>query len=108
MSGKSVSIVLIGSKTAGRKWINYEIEKTWKKGKGLLGIYVPNLKDKNKEQSEKGRNPFSCLLVDGKSLSTIVKVYDPPCRISTHVYNYIKDNLADWIETAISIRNNND
>ena len=29
MHGKSCSIVLIGSQTAGRKWINYEVEKAW-------------------------------------------------------------------------------
>ena len=27
LSGKSAAIVLIGSKTAGRKWIKYEIKK---------------------------------------------------------------------------------
>ncbi len=107
MSGKSVAIVLIGSKTAGRKWINYEIKKAWNDGRGLLGVYIHNLKDKNEEQSAKGRNPFVGFTVDGKSLSAIVKAYDPPYRTSTNVYNYIKDNLADWIETAISIRNNN-
>lgn len=29
LSGKTVAIVLIGQNTAGRKWINYEIEKAW-------------------------------------------------------------------------------
>ena len=36
--GKSCVIVLIGSQTSGRKWINYEIGKAWDDGKGLLGI----------------------------------------------------------------------
>ena len=106
MSGKSVAIVLIGSKTAGRKWIKYEIEKAWKDSKGLLGVYVHKLKDKDGEQSSKGRNPFG-VTVDGKQLFSIVKAYDPPRMTSTGVYNYIKDNFEDWIETAIDIRNNN-
>lgn len=38
LNGKSVAIVLIGEKTAGRKWINYEIENAWNNNKGVLGI----------------------------------------------------------------------
>jgi hypothetical protein len=104
LSGKSVSIVLIGSKTAGRKWINYEIKKAWEDGKGLLGIYFHNLKDKDGNQSSKGSNPFSAYKVGDTNMSDIVKAYDPPYTTSTYVYNHIKDNLADWIEKAIEIR----
>ena len=45
--GKSCLIVLIGSYTANRKWINYEIAKAWNDGKGVLGIYIHNLKDQS-------------------------------------------------------------
>ena len=106
MSAKSVVILLIGSNTADRKWINYEIEKAWKDKRGLLSIYIHNLKDRDEEQSSKGDNPFDKFNVDDKKLSSIVKAYDPPYKTSTSVYDYIKDNLADWIETAIDIRNN--
>lgn len=37
-------------------------------------------------------------------LATVVKAYDPPYGVSTSVYDYIRVNLADWIETAIEIR----
>ena len=53
LSGKSVAIVLIGSGTAGRKWIKYEIEKAWSNGKGLLGIYIHNLKNQDGKQRRK-------------------------------------------------------
>ena len=56
--GMSCVIVLIGNRTSGRKWIEYEIEKAWNDGKGLLGIYIHNLKDRNGNQSPKGTNPF--------------------------------------------------
>jgi hypothetical protein len=39
MSGRSCAIVLIGSATAGRKWITYEISKAWNDGKGVVGIH---------------------------------------------------------------------
>lgn len=104
MHGKSCAIVLIGSQTADRKWINYEIEKAWNDGKGLLGIYIHNLKDRLGNQSRMGKNPFGAFTVAKKRLSSIVRAYDPPYKRSTNVYAYIEDNIADWIEEAIRIR----
>jgi len=104
MKGKSVVIVLIGSRTAGRKWIKYEIQRGWQLKKGVLGIYIHNLKDKNGNQSLKGRNPFDDFTLNGVKLSKIVKAYDPPYRESTKVYDYIKRNLANWVDEAIKIR----
>lgn len=106
LSGKSVAIVLIGSKTAGRKWIKYEIKKAWEDGKGVLGIYVHNLKDKNGNQSTKGGNPFSAYKIGDKNMADIVKAYDPPYTISKKVYDHINNSLPDWIEKAIKIRGN--
>lgn len=104
--GKSCAIVLIGKETADRKWIDYEIEKAWNDSKGLLGIYIHNLKDLNGDQSSKGKNPFEGFTVgtDKKKLSTLVKAYDPPYTDSKQVYNYIKDNIEQWIEDAIAAR----
>ncbi len=106
MNGKSCVLVLIGSNTAGRKWIKYEIEKGWNDGKGLLGVYIHNLKDLQGLQSKKGRNPFDEFTVrtDKKMLSRIVKAYDPPYSNSKDVYGYIKDNIAAWFDEAIQIR----
>jgi hypothetical protein len=107
LSGKSCTVVLIGANTAGRKWINYEIKKSWDDGKGVLGIYVHNLKNSSGKQTTKGGNPFSGFTVgaDKKKLSSVVKAYDPPYTTSTNVYDHIKKILKDWVETAISIRN---
>lgn len=106
LDGRSCTVVLIGSDTAGRKWINYEIEKSWNNKKGLLGIYIHNLKDSAGEKSTKGSNPFEGYTVgeDKSLLSSIVKTYNPPFTDSKDVYNHISDNLSDWIETAINIR----
>lgn len=108
LHGRSCTIVLIGKNTAGRKWIKYEIEKSWNDGKGVVGIYVHNLKNVNGEQTSKGNNPFDDFTMkrNGKKLSSIVKVYDPPYSDSTDVYDYIKNNLESWVEEAISIREN--
>src|SRR5205809_86160 len=45
LEGRSCTVLLIGTNTAGRKWINYEIETSWNSNKGLLGIYVHNLRN---------------------------------------------------------------
>ena len=105
MYGKSCVIVLIGSQTSGRNWINYEIGKAWDDGKGLLGIHIHNLKDADGDQSQEGANPFYRLSVNGKRLSNIVKAYDPPYKRSTNVYAHIEENIASWVEEAIQIRN---
>jgi hypothetical protein len=105
MSGKSCVVVLIGSRTAGRKWVKHEIEKGWNDKKGLVGVYIHNLKDPITGKDTKGRNPFDGFTVgsDKKKLSAVVKAYDPP---SATAYNHIKSNLEAWVEEAIKIRNN--
>jgi hypothetical protein len=35
----------------------------------------------------------------------VVKAYDPPYSRSTNVYDYITKNIEEWVEEAISIRN---
>lgn len=104
MFGRSCAVVLIGQSTAGRKWINYEIVESWKKGMGLLGIHIHNITNSSGEQSTKGSNPFSGFTIGGKSLSSIVKTYDPAFSTSGYVYNHIADNIADWIDEAVEIR----
>ena len=106
LSGKSCAIVLIGSKTAGRKWIDYEIRKAWSDGRALLGIYVHKLKDRYGNQAQKGKNPFDRFQIGGTSLATIVRAYDPPYYQSTDVYAFITENIANWVEEAILIRSN--
>jgi len=108
LSGRSCAIVLIGSETAGRKWIKYEIEKAWNEGKGLVGIHIHKLKNSSSLQSTKGSNPFETFTMkrDNAKLSTIVKTYDPVGLDSSAAYAHIKANLSFWVEEAIKIRDN--
>ncbi|RCU42832.1 hypothetical protein EIZ47_08400 [Chryseobacterium lacus] len=105
MHGKSCVIVLIGSETSNRKWIDYEIKKAWKEKRGIVGIYINKLKDSNGNQSIKGKNPFEKFDVNGVNFANIVKSYNPPYQNSSDAYNYIKDNIQNWIEEAMNIRN---
>lgn len=102
MANRSCVVVLVGEETANRKWVKYEIKKAWNDGKGLLGIYIHNLKCPRNGKSNKGPNPFDQFnLNDGSKLSSVVKCYNPS---STDAYNDIKNNIEDWIEEAIQIR----
>src|SRR5580692_11614278 len=40
LEGTSVTCVLIGQKTAKRRFVTYEIEQSVKRGNGLLGIHI--------------------------------------------------------------------
>lgn len=106
LENRSCTIVLVGEKTSTRKLIEYEIKESWKRGMGVVGICIHNLEDANQKKSLKGNNPFENIEIDGKKLSDIVKLYDPPYENSKDVYNYIKENIEYWVEEAIEIRNN--
>lgn len=105
LKDKSCLIVLIGSQTSQRHWVDYEIKKAWELGKAVCGVYIHNLKDAYGNQSKKGKNPFENYTIGGKSMANIVPVFDSKYSTSTYVYDDIKDNIADLVEKAIHIRN---
>ncbi len=103
MKYKSCVVVLVGSETANRKWVKYEIEKAWKDGKGVVGIHIHNLRCPRNGTCIKGINPFDQFNFGDKKFSSIVKCYDPTAY---DAYNWISQNLKAAIEEAIEIRNN--
>ncbi|MFJ2683653.1 TIR domain-containing protein [Pseudomonas sp. NPDC087342] len=102
MKDKKCLIVLVGEKTADRRWVKHEIKKAWQDGLGVLAINIHNLKDSNGEQAKKGSDPFTNLTVDGEAVTGTV--YDPPYSTSTYVYDHIKENIEDWVSKAIEAR----
>ena len=82
LQGTTVTVVLIGSETANRKYVRYEIEQSVARGNGLLGIYIHTLKDK-----------------DGKTCS---QGAIPPALIATGapVYYWDRDTFGDLVEMA--------
>ena len=103
LKGTSCLIVLIGEKTAMSKWVNYEIRRAWEMGKGVLGIYVHNMKDPKTGLAKKGMNPFEQITFkkNGRSLSSVVTCYDPS---PNDAYKSIAYNIENWIEKAITSR----
>lgn len=102
MEKRSCIVVLIGKTTSSRKWVKYEIEQAYKKGKGIVGIYVHKLKDKEGSQTEQGDNPFYSIYTDnGQRLSNYVTCFDSCYSSSQYVYDDIKEHIEDLIEDAI-------
>ena len=109
MYGRSCTVVLVGTNTANRKWINYEIVKSWDDGMGVVGIHVHGLKDLNGRISRKGPNPFDLVRFSGsrRAMSPVVQCYNPKGGSSQERYAWIEKNLSRVIEEAITIRNQN-
>lgn len=101
---RSCTVVLVGSKTANRKWINYEIIKSWNDGKGVVGIHIHGLKDQDEKISPKGNNPFDYISCGDGKLSEIVKCYNPQGSNSRDRYDWISRNISAAVEEAIDIR----
>ena len=57
----SVTTVLIGSDTAERRWVKYEIIKSFERGNGILAIYINRIRGKEQTISAKGQNPLNRL-----------------------------------------------
>jgi len=108
MKGRSCCVVLVGSATANRKWINHEIIESWNKGMGVVGICIHGLKDREGYTSSKGGNPFDYITIRNqrRQLSSVVKCYDPPGRNSQEHYSWIAEHLANAVEEAIRMREN--
>jgi hypothetical protein len=104
MRGKECLVVLVGTNTSGRRWVKHEIKRACEKGLGVLGVYIHNMKDVDGNQASKGSDPFAGVTVDGKIITTYAKMYDPPYSTSTLVYEYIRDNIPGWIDTAVRLR----
>jgi hypothetical protein len=102
MRYRSCVVVLVGSSTANRKWVQREIQKAWAAGKGIVGIHIHNVNCPRNGKCTKGSNPFEQFTIGGKSMSSIVKCYDPS---PWDAYNNIAANIESWIEEAINIRN---
>ncbi len=82
LNGTSVTVVLIGAETSGRKYVTYEIEKSIAYGNGLLGIFINNIKDKDGRTDPLGAVP-AALLMSG-----------------VPIYTWEYGKLGEWVEKA--------
>ena len=58
LDGTSVTCVLIGSHTYTRKWVRYEILKSFRKGNSILAVHINSIKGKDERTKVQGANPL--------------------------------------------------
>lgn len=86
LNNTSVTVVCLGYQTAGRKYINYEIDQSLARGNGIVGIQVHHLKNQKGETDSPGSIPS--------------KIGDAGFK----AYKYINtENLAKYIEEAAEL-----
>lgn len=98
LKGTSVTVVLIGSETLNRPFVQYEICQSIQRGNAVIGVYIHDIRDlRDRTGSVKG-NPHTIIgYYDDKTPAYFDDVCDG-------IYNYITQNgyvnLGTWIESA--------
>jgi hypothetical protein len=101
MAYKAATVVLIGSQTAGREWVQYEIAYAWDSGKPLVGVRIHGLADKDGKVDSRGPNPFEKVkLKSGETVGDYVPVFTPSGSTSQAVYADIEKSLPTWVASA--------
>jgi hypothetical protein len=107
LKGTSVTVILIGKHTADRRWVKYEIQESYKRGNGLLGVYIHGIKDEKQQSSWwPGRNPLEDIEVKITRSFFGLCDYQADVALSDLFPTYYwfdddgRDNLATWIEKA--------
>lgn len=59
LDGTSTTCVLIGSDTFSRKWVRYEILKSFRKGNSLLAVHINSIKGKDQIIKANGPSPLN-------------------------------------------------
>ncbi|HCS61973.1 MAG TPA: molecular chaperone Tir [Microbacterium sp.] len=101
MSYKKAVVVLIGSGTVNRPWVQYEIEKAWNAKKPLVGVRIHGLADSSGSTDSAGADPFAKVaLQGGGTVADYVPVYTPSGSTSKGVHADISANIASWVDNA--------
>lgn len=75
--GSSVTCVLIGSETYSRRWVRYEIMKSFESNKGMLGVGINWIKDKHQQTKFwPGENPFDYLGLEVSDDGKTIKLFE--------------------------------
>jgi MTH538 TIR-like domain (DUF1863) len=78
----SVTVVLIGAETSKRRWVDYEIRRSYERGNGVIGVRIHKIRDQNSKADFRGEIPKR-LADSGAS-----------------IYDFDAKYLGGWIEKA--------
>ena len=61
LDGTSVTCVLVGSETYSRRWVRYEVMKSFRRGNALLSVHINSIKGRDQNVQQSGPNPLKHL-----------------------------------------------
>lgn len=96
LQGTSATVVLIGSETLNRPYVQYEICQSINKGNALIGVYVNNLKDLSGDTST-ACNRHTCIGYNNNNpiyFDNVAPIYD-------YYHDDGYNNLNHWVELAV-------
>lgn len=82
LSGTTVTAVLIGGRTARRRYVSYEIEQSRKQGNALVGIRIHKLANQDGRSDEPGEIPEALT------------------RLRAPIYDWDRDEFGTWVQKA--------
>ena len=98
LEGTSVTVVLVGSETLNRPFVQYEIRKSIKRGNAIIGVDISGIKDMITSQTSSRGNMHTVIgeYSDGRKA-----YFDDYCD---GIYSYTTQdgyrNIGRWIEEA--------
>ena len=103
LEGTSVTVVLIGSETLNRPYVQYEICRSLQRGNAVIGVHISGIRDmRSLTTSFKGNT------------HTVIGYYNDNSpayfdRVADGIYDYVTENgyanLGTWIERAAKAHN---
>ena len=100
--GTSVTVVLIGSETLNRPFVQYEIRESINRGNVVIGVFIHNVKDMITQRTSLKGNTHTII----GSRNGCAVYFDEICY---GLYDYINqdgyNNLGSWIEAAAKKHN---
>lgn len=95
ISGTSTTCVLIGTSTYLRRWVRYEIMRSFKKGNSIFGVHINSISGKDGSTKALGENPFDYLGV---------RFSDSGFTVTFHEWKNSKWQLYEELEGSASYR----
>jgi hypothetical protein len=86
LEGTTVTVVMIGAKTAERRFVKYEIERSLARGNGLLGVRIHRLTRPHEGPDTRGAAPSALVEANAK------------------IYDYDRARFGEWVQTAFEDR----
>jgi hypothetical protein len=61
LGGSSVTCALTGNQTAWRRWVRYELLRSFVDGRGIMNIAVHGIANLQQQKATAGANPLACI-----------------------------------------------